>query len=103
VILFQILYLFNCRSLKSSVLGIGLWTNPWIYAGIGALLLLQLGFVYLPFMNALFGSAPLGVGDWIEAFAVACIVIPVIEAEKWWRGRQTDRAPAEKPDREEIP
>ena len=103
VILFQILYLFYCRSLKSSVLGIGLWTNPWIYAGIGALLLLQLGFVYLPFMNALFGSAPLGVGDWIGAFAVACIVIPVIEAEKWWRGRQTDRAPAEKPDREEIP
>lgn len=88
VILFQIFYLFNCRSLENSVLSIGLRTNPWIYAGIGALLALQIGFVYLPFMNALFDSAPLSAGNWIGSLAVGFIVIPVIGTEKWWRKRR---------------
>jgi magnesium-transporting ATPase (P-type) len=35
VILFQMFYLLNCRSLRDSVLKIGLWSNPWVYVGIG--------------------------------------------------------------------
>ena len=54
VVLFQIFYLIECRSLRGSVFEMGLLSNPWIFAGIGALLLLQLGFVYLPFVNSLF-------------------------------------------------
>ncbi|MDP8949355.1 MAG: HAD-IC family P-type ATPase, partial [Actinomycetota bacterium] len=86
VILFQIFYLFNCRSLRHSVRKIGLWSNPWIYAGIGTLLLLQLGFVYLPFMNALFGTAPLSWESLLRSLLVAVVVLPIISAEKWIRG-----------------
>jgi len=39
-------------------------------------------------MNALFGSAPLGLKAWIEALVVALVVLPVVGAEKWWRGRR---------------
>jgi Ca2+-transporting ATPase len=88
VILFQIFYLLNCRSLRESFLKIGLWSNPWIYAGIGALLVLQLGFVYLPFMNTLFGTAPLGPVALLQALVVAVVVLPIISAEKWIRGRR---------------
>ncbi len=88
VVVFQMFYLLNCRSLHGSLLEIGLWSNTWIYLGIGVLLLLQLGFVYLPFMNALFGSAPLGLGAWIETLVVALVVLPVVGAEKWWRRRR---------------
>jgi magnesium-transporting ATPase (P-type) len=87
VILFQVFYLMNCRSLRGSVLDIGLFSNKWVYVGIGAILLLQLGFVYLPFMNALFGSAPLGAGSWFLSFLIALIVLPVVGAEKMWRKR----------------
>jgi Ca2+-transporting ATPase len=87
VILFQIFYLFNCRSLRHSVLKIGLWSNPWIYAGIGALLLLQLSFIYVPFMHALFGTAPLGWESLLRSLLVAVVVLPLIGAEKWIRGR----------------
>jgi Ca2+-transporting ATPase len=87
VILFQIFYLLNCRSLRDSVLTIGLWTNPTVYAGIAALLLLQLGFVYLPFMNEVFGSAPLALDAWLAAALVSAVVLPVISLEK--RVRQT--------------
>lgn len=87
VILFQIFYLLNCRSLRDSVFQIGLWSNPWIYFGIGLLLLLQLGFIYLPFMNTLFRSTPLDAQAWFMSVLAALIIFPVITLEKWWRQR----------------
>lgn len=89
VILFQIFYLLNCRSLKDSLFTIGLSSNPWVYAGIAVVLMLQLGFIYLPFMNSIFGSAPLSLTSWLEAMAVAFLIMPVIGLEKWWRKRHS--------------
>ncbi|WP_281313698.1 HAD-IC family P-type ATPase [Polyangium sp. y55x31] len=91
MVLFQVFYLLNCRSLHGSSLAIGLFSNPLVYVGIGALLLLQLGFVYLPFMNTLFDSAPLGAREWAKAAAVALVVLPVIGLEKWWQRRRAAR------------
>jgi Ca2+-transporting ATPase len=92
VILFQIFYLLNCRSLKDFILTIGLWSNPWIYVGIGAVLGLQTAFIYLPFMNTIFGSAPLSLVSWLEAVGVAFLILPIIGVEKWWRNRRPDAA-----------
>jgi magnesium-transporting ATPase (P-type) len=88
VILFQIFYLLECRSLRGSSLKMGLFSNRWIYVGIGAILVLQIGFVYLPFMNVLFGSAPLSPADWVRATLAAIVVLPVVEVEKRWRERR---------------
>ena len=87
VILFQIFYLLNCRSLRDSVLKIGLWSNPFVYAGIATLLALQAAFVYLPVMNTLFGTAPLNADALLKSVLVAAAVLPVISLEKWWRQR----------------
>ena len=87
VIFFQIFYLLNCRSFQESILRMGIATNPWIFVGIGAVLVLQAGFVYLPFMNAVFGSAPLEPRAWLEAALVGLLIMPVIGVEKWWRRR----------------
>ncbi|MFW6330368.1 MAG: cation-translocating P-type ATPase, partial [Gemmatimonadota bacterium] len=87
VILFQIFYLLNCRSFKDSIFTIGLWSNRWIYVGIAVVLVLQMAFIYLPVMNAIFGSAPLSLSSWIEAAALAFLILPIIGAEKWWRKR----------------
>jgi uncharacterized integral membrane protein len=73
------------------MLSMGLWSNPWIYAGIAAVLLLQAAFVHLPFMNAVFGSAPLGLASWGQAALVGALIVPVIGAEKWWRQRRRAR------------
>lgn len=89
VILFQIFYLLNCRSLKDSILTIGLWSNPWIFLGIGVVLLLQTAFIYLPFMNTIFGSAPLSLVSWLEALVLAFLILPIIGLEKWWRKRRS--------------
>ena len=72
----------------------GLTSNAWIYVGVGALLLLQLAFVYAPFMHAIFGSAPLGALSWGEAALVGALILPVISLEKWWRRRHAGRTEA---------
>jgi Ca2+-transporting ATPase len=87
VIFFQIFYLLNCRSFREPILQMGLYSNPWIVVGIGAVFLLQAAFVYLPFMNAVFGSAPLGLQAWVEAALVGVLIMPVIGLEKWWQRR----------------
>jgi magnesium-transporting ATPase (P-type) len=96
VILFQVFYLLECRSLRGSVLEIGLFSNGWVYVGIGTILVLQLSFVYLPFMNALFGSAPLGPAAWAEATLAALVVFPVVWIDKWRQRRHSLRGPGEK-------
>lgn len=93
VIMFQIFYLLNCRSLKDSILTVGLLSNPWIYVGIGVVLILHGGFVYLPLMNAMFGSTPLGLQSWVEATTIAFLIMPVIALEKWWRRRRRSLRP----------
>ena len=91
VILIGIFYLLNCRSLDESPLRIGLFSNRWVLAGIPALLVLQLGFVYLPVMNRLFQSAPLGAREWGLTAAVGLLTYAIVEVEKAirrWRRRR---------------
>ncbi|WP_437592641.1 cation-translocating P-type ATPase [Sorangium sp. So ce1000] len=92
VVLFQIFYVLNCRSLRDAMRKIGLFSNPWIYVGIGALLALQLCFVYAPFMHTLFGSAPLSLDAWVKSTLVAMSILPVMSAERWWRARRARRS-----------
>ncbi|WNG48040.1 HAD-IC family P-type ATPase [Archangium minus] len=89
VIMFQIFYLLNCRSLRDSFFRIGVFSNPFVYLGIGTLVLLQLGFIYLPFMQAVFNTAPLSLEALGLCALVGAMVLPVISVEKWLRSRRT--------------
>ena len=64
--------------------------NPWVWAGIAAVLALQCAFIYAPPLQDLFGSAPLDASGWLLAGAAALTVLPVVEAEK----RRRRRAPS---------
>jgi len=88
VVMFQIFYLLNCRSLRDSVFRIGLLSNPAVLLGIGALLALQAAFIWLPLLNDVFGSHPLPPADVALAAAVGASIMPVISVEKWLRARR---------------
>ena len=87
IVLFQIVYLLQCRSLRHTVFRIGVWSNPWVWAGIGAILALQLGFIYLPPAHDVFGSTPLDATAWLEGAATATILVPAIAVEEAVRRR----------------
>jgi calcium-translocating P-type ATPase len=84
----QALYLLACRSLTRPNRALGYWSNPFVYAGIGAVLALQALFVYAPFMHAVFGSAALGGRELAWAAAAALLVLPVTAVEERWRVRR---------------
>lgn len=90
VTLMQVFYLLNCRSLRDSILAIGVFSNRFVFLGIGALLVLQVAFVHLPLMNRLFQSAPLSAESWAKSILVSALVLPIISLEKFvrrWRRR----------------
>ena len=88
----QIFYLFNCRYLDESSISAGrLFANRAVWMTTGILLVLQLVFVYAPFMNTWFGSAPLLARHWLIPLSIGCAVFLAVEAEKAltrrWSGR----------------
>jgi Ca2+-transporting ATPase len=91
VIMFQIFYLLNSRSLRDPLLQIGLMSNPAVYVGIATVLAAQAAFMYLPPLQAVFGSSPLEWDDLLLAAAVGMLITPVIGMEKWLTRRLASR------------
>jgi magnesium-transporting ATPase (P-type) len=72
----------NCRSERQSALGLGLLRNPFLFAGIAAGALLQLLVVYVPVLNGVFKTVPLGVRDALLLAVVGSAVLWVEELRK---------------------
>lgn len=78
-------YLFSCRSLTHSVWRVGFFSNPWIIVGATVQAIAQLAITYLPFLNAMFGTAPITLAAWVRVFAIAAAVSAVVGLDKWLR------------------
>ncbi len=83
IILCQMFHLFNNRSLRRSAFCCGLFTNKAIFVVGAIMIVLQLSITYLPFMNRIFGTAPLPAVDWLYPFALGAAIFAVVEIEKW--------------------
>jgi calcium-translocating P-type ATPase len=84
-VLLQALYLLTCRSLTRPNREIGRWSNPLVYAGIGAVLALQALFVFAGFMHDVFGAAAIDARALVVALAAALVILPITWAEERWR------------------
>jgi magnesium-transporting ATPase (P-type) len=79
----QLFYLFNSRFLReASWLPSRLLSNRAALAAAGFLILFQLIFVYAPFMNTWFGSAPLELRQWLVPLGIGLMVFALAEVEK---------------------
>ena len=85
MVLFQVFYLIDCRSLKLPIHKIAIFSNPSIYFGIAGVLLAQAAFVYIPFMNHWFHTSPLNAEAWGISFIIAFSIPIIIGIEKWIR------------------
>lgn len=78
----QSFYLLNCRVLKSSIFKINPLSNPLILVGIALMMISQMLFLYTPFMNTLFQSAPISGADWAIIVLYGLFALLVVESEK---------------------
>ncbi|MCF6210312.1 MAG: cation-transporting P-type ATPase [Gammaproteobacteria bacterium] len=81
----QTFYLFNCRSLRYSMFKLGVFSNRWLVMGVVIMVLLQLMFTYSPILNQLFGSAPIGITEWLWVLTGGLLIYTAVGIEKWWR------------------
>lgn len=89
VVMIQTFYLLNCRSRTRPVFSLGLFSNPWLIAGIAATWLAQIAFTYLPLLNRLFHTAPVRAEAWLYIVGIGVFAFAVVELEKWLRFRTT--------------
>ncbi|WP_372741565.1 cation transporting ATPase C-terminal domain-containing protein, partial [Neptunomonas sp.] len=78
----EIFYLFNCRSLRYSVLKLGFFSNRWLIFGVLLMVFFQLLLSYSSIMNQLFGTAPLALTDWLHILAAGITVYAITGSEK---------------------
>ena len=91
----QLAYLLNCRFLGQSSLTLDVFRgNPAIGWSALALIVFQLIYTYVPFMNALFGSEPLTVGGWLLPIAFSVAIFLAVEVLKAVRRRADEGATA---------
>ena len=79
----QLFYLFNCRKIGQPALGKGFFNNRYAFLAAGALIILQMGFVYLPFMNTFFGTQSIAASYWLYPLAAGVLVFVLVELEKF--------------------
>ena len=88
IVMVEVFYLFNCRSLTRSMFTIGVFSNPWALGGVAIMVAAQLLFTYAPFMNRLFHTAPISLEAWLHILAVATAAYVLVGLEKWIRFRK---------------
>jgi Ca2+-transporting ATPase len=74
LMLFQIFNVFNARSDETSAFT-GLFTNVWLWGGVGLSLALHAAVIYTPFLQQAFSTTALSGGDWLQCTAVASTVL----------------------------
>ncbi|MFY0990226.1 cation-translocating P-type ATPase [Halomonas sp. C05BenzN] len=77
-------YLINSRFLIHRSLSMrGIFGSRPVWIAIGLVVMLQLAWTYLPFMQLIFGSAALDAGHWLVILAGSMAIFLVVELEKW--------------------
>ena len=69
---------------------LGVLSNRWVVAGIGAMVVLQLLFTYVPAMNRFLMSEPIDLAAWGRILAAGLMGYLVVEFEKWLRRRRAN-------------
>jgi Ca2+-transporting ATPase len=78
----QLFHAFNCRSMTESLFRIGVFTNKSLVLATGFSFLLQMSVVYLPFLQRVFKTEPLGLFDWLLVVLISSFPLWAMELFK---------------------
>jgi Ca2+-transporting ATPase len=77
----QLFHAFNCRSMSVSLFRLGIGTNKKLILATGVSFILQMAVVYLPFLQKIFKTEPLGLFDWLLVIIISSL--PLWAMEIW--------------------
>jgi len=93
----QMGHVMAIRSDRESLFKIGLFTNKPLLGALLLTVVLQLGLIYIPFLNTIFRTAPLSIAELSITIAVSSIVFWAVELEKWLKRNSKNRIKKETP------
>ena len=67
VVIFEWLLAFNARSDEHTIFRLGVFRNRWMFIALSTVILLQVAVVYVPFLQAAFGTVSIGITGWATA------------------------------------
>ncbi len=89
----EVFQAFNMRSRRSSLFTLPK-RNPYLWGAAAAALLLTASVIYLPFLSIAFGFTTISLFEYLTAMGLALLIIPLVEAVKWFQRRRARRKPA---------
>jgi Ca2+-transporting ATPase len=78
----QNVHAFNVRSDRYSVFQLGLLTNPWLLVSFGVVIVSELAVIYVPFLQPVFKTMPLGAQDWAVVIGLGVMPLVIVEFVK---------------------
>jgi magnesium-transporting ATPase (P-type) len=91
VVATQVGAVMGCRTDRTSIFRIGFFTNRLVLWGIAVELTLLGILIYVPFLQPVFNTAPIGLREWAYLFAWTPVIFLLDELRKailrWWERR----------------
>jgi Ca2+-transporting ATPase len=79
----QLGHVLAIRSETQSLFTQGLFSNKPLLLAVALAFVLQVGTIYLPFLNPVFHTQPLTLSEFVFVLAVSSLVFIAVECEKW--------------------
>jgi len=87
IILFELTFVFSCRSQSQTILRLGLTSNKYLVAAVLSQLMLLLLILYTPSIASLFDVSPIAFGNWSTVIAAGISGFIFAETTKAIAGR----------------
>jgi Ca2+-transporting ATPase len=84
----QLAHVLAIRSERESLFSMGVFSNKFLIGAVVLSFLLQIGIIYLPFLNPVFRTVPLSFGELLAAILLASLVFFAVEFEKLLKRRR---------------
>jgi P-type Ca2+ transporter type 2C len=78
----QLFFAFGCRSHRSTMPELGVFSNHWLFGAVAVSVLLQLGIMTIPWTQNVFEAATLLPSEWLLILLLSVIPVTVIELIK---------------------
>ncbi len=78
----QNIHAFNVRSERYSIFELGPFSNRWLVAAFGAVILSELAIIYLPIFQPIFKTMPLTLSDWSVVVSLGLMPLIIMEVIK---------------------
>ncbi|HVB85205.1 MAG TPA: cation-translocating P-type ATPase [Candidatus Dormibacteraeota bacterium] len=82
----QMAHVMAIRSERISIFRIGMLTNKPLLAAVLLTVILQLGLIYVPFLQNIFNTRPLSAADLFLSVVLSTVILAAVEVEKLLRG-----------------